>query len=46
MKWYEILRLAIFILKLIGLLPKEKRPAAEKEALDAMAKITEEDNIA
>lgn len=46
MKWYEIVRLVIFVLRLIGLLPKEKQAAAREEMFNAVAKIVEEDNIA
>ncbi len=46
MKWYEIARLIIFILRLLDLLPEEKKAQARTEALDAVAKVLEEDNLA
>ena len=46
MNWYDIIRLVLAILKILDLIPKDKRPAAEKEAFKAVAKIVTDDNIA
>lgn len=45
MQWLEILRLVLAILKILDLIPKEKRPAAQEEAFKAVAKIVTDDNI-
>ena len=45
MKWFDILRLVLAILKILDLIPQDKRPAAEKEAFKAVAKIVTDDNI-
>ena len=46
MNWYEILRLVLAILKILDLIPKEKKPAAEKAVFEAIAKIVTDDNVA
>ncbi len=46
MSWIEWIQLGIFLFRLLGLLPKEKRAAAEKEVFGVMAKLAEDDNIA
>ena len=46
MNWLEIVRLVLVILKILDLLPKEKKAAAEKEAFEAVAKIVTEDKVA
>lgn len=46
MKWYDILRLILAILKILDLLPKEKRNIAEPKLFKAVAKIVEENDIA
>ena len=45
MNWYEILRLVLAILKILDLIPKEKKKEAEKAAFEAVAKIVTEDNV-
>ena len=46
MNWYTILRLVLAILKILDMIPKDKKPAAEKAAFEAVAKIVTEDNVA
>ncbi len=46
MSWLQILRLVLAILKILDMLPREKKEAAEKEVFKAIAKVIEEDNIA
>lgn len=46
MNWYEILRLILAILKILDLLPKEKKKKAEQEVFKAIAKIVTDDNVA
>ncbi len=45
MNWYEILRLVLAILKILDLIPKEKKKEAEAAAFKAVAKIVTEDNV-
>lgn len=45
MQWYEILRLILAILKILDLLPKEKKKIAEPKLFEAVAKIVEENDI-
>ncbi len=45
MNWYDILRLILAILKILDLIPKDKKPEAEKAAFKAVAKIVTENNI-
>lgn len=45
MNWYDILRLVLAILKILDLIPQDKRPEAEKGAYKAVAKIVTENNI-
>lgn len=45
MNWYDILRLVLAILKILDLIPQDKRPEAEKEVYKAVAKIVTENNI-
>ena len=46
MKWYEIIRLVLFIFKILDLLPKEKKKEAEIEVSKAIAKVVSENQIA
>ncbi len=46
MNWLEILRLVLAILKILDMLPKEKKKDAETKVFGAVAKLIEENNIA
>ena len=46
MQWYEIVRLVLAILKILDLIPKEKRKEAEKGAFKAVAKVVTDDSVA
>lgn len=46
MNWLEILRLVLAILKILDMLPKEKKKEAETKIFSAVAKLIEENNIA
>lgn len=45
MQWHEIVRLVMAILRILDMIPPEKRREAEKGAFGAVAKIMTEDNI-
>ena len=46
MNWLELFRLVLAILKILDMLPKEKKEEAETKVFGAVAKLIEENNIA
>jgi len=46
MNWYQIIQLVLAVLRILDMLPKEKKSAAEKEAFEAVAKIITETSTA
>ena len=45
MNWYEIVRLILAILKILDMLPKEKKSEAQTKIFEAVAKVVADENI-
>lgn len=45
MQWYEIIQLVLAILRILNMIPAEKRKIVEPKVFEAVAKVITENNI-
>jgi hypothetical protein len=46
MQWYEIIQLVLIVMRILKMIPPEKRKTEELKAYEAIAKVVTENNVA